>query len=701
MSPDRRPLVSDWLGLGAGRLSVRSGKVELGQRISTAVAEIAHEELTLLRDQIEIAAVCTGASPDEGVTAGSNSVEQSGRAVRLAAATLRRHAMRVAAERLGGRPEDWTLLDGALRGPGSNRALPLLELLRETDLDFPVDPEVELMPPRTRPATPAMRGLTEMVDGRYTFLHDMEWPGMLHARVVRPPVAGARLTEVPADFGTDSDESGIRVVRDGSFLAVAGPREWPVVEAARRLGTACRWSAGGGLPEGSIYASLTQDQAARFLLRNGLPGEGPIPPPPPRPGHAARYECPYALHGALAPSAAMALWDGARLAVTTHSQGIYPLRETIADRLGLAPEQVELTHAPGSGCYGHNGADDAAFEACLIALALPRYPILLQWGREDEHCWEPFCPPQAVELAARTTDAGRIPQLSAEAISGTHSGRPRPGSAGTGYFLAERLRTDPIAPGPPAPNLSREGGMHRNLNPAYAIPDTRLVKNLVAALPHRTSALRCLGAAANVFALESFMDEIARAEGQDPLAFRRAHLEDPRALAVLDRLDDAMQALPSPGRMGGLGIAYAQYKNEKAWVAVCVQLSVSEEARIRLEHAILVADAGRVIDLHGLEAQLEGGFLQGASRALCEEVTWDREGILSRDWDSYPVLRFDNVPKMDVIVLDRPDSPALGAGEATPGPAIAAIANALFDATGLRLRRLPFRPETIRRAALG
>ena len=700
MSPDRHPLVSDWLGLGADQLTVRSGKVELGQRISTAIAEIAHEELTLPRDRIGIAPVRTGASPDEGVTSGSNSVEQSGLAVRLAAATLRHQAMRVAAERMGGRPEDWTLENGALRGPGTNRPLSLLNLLREADLDIPVDPEAELMKPRARPAAPEMRGLAEMVTGRYTFLHDMEWPGMLHARVVRPPRAGAQLANVPAEFGKDPARNGIRSIRDGSFLAVAGPREWPVVEAARRLAAGCSWSAGDHLPEESVYASLTRDQAARLLLRNGLPGEGPIPPPPPRPDRAARYECPYAMHGALAPSAAMARWDGARLAVTTHSQGIHLLRETIAERLGLAPGQVELAYAPGSGCYGHNGADDAAFEASLIAMALPDHPILLQWSREDEHCREPFGPPQAIEFAAWTTDAGRITQLSAEAISGTHSGRPRPGPAGTGYFLAERLRSDPVTPSPPVPNLSREGGMHRNLNPAYVIPDKRLVKNLVAALPHRTSALRCLGAAANIFALESFMDEIAHAEERDPLAFRRAHLDDSRGLAVLDRLEEAVRAIPPPGRTGGRGMAYAQYKNEKAWVAVCVQLSVSEEARIRLDRAIVVADAGRVIDIRGLEAQLEGGFLQGASRALHEEVTWDREGILSRDWDSYPVLRFDNVPRMEVIVLDRPGSPALGAGEATPGPAIAAIANALFDATGLRLRRLPFRPEMIRRAAL-
>ena len=703
MSLDRHPLVSHWLGLRDGRLVVRSGKVDLGQRISTALAEIAHEELTVPRDRIDVAPVRTGTSPDEGMTSGSNSVQESGSAVRLAAATLRREAVRVAAERAGGRPEDWTVEDGMLLGPGTNRPIPLLALLRAADLDVAVDREAQCMPPRARPATPAMRGLAGMVTGRHAFLHDMEWPGMLHARVVRPPHALARLATAPAGVIGEMEASGMHVVRDGSFLAVAGPREWPAVGAAERLGAACRWSSSGGLHETDACAGLEPRNAVRRPVRNGTPEDGPVPPLPAGPDHSARYERPFTLHGALAPSAAMAVWDGTRLAITTHSQGIHPLRESIAESLGLAPDRVEVSHAPGSGCYGHNGADDAAFEAALVAMALRGRPVLLKWSREDEHCWEPFGPPQAVELAAWMDGAGRIARLSAESIGGTFGGRPRPGPdrAGPARLLANRFRHHPVGPNPPSPNMARQGGLHRSLDPAYAIPETRLVKNLVTDLPHRTSALRCLGAAANVFAIESLMDEIARAEGEDPLAFRRAHLEDPRAVAVLDRLGEAMPALPAPGPAGGRGIAYAQYKNAMARVAVCVQLAVSDDARIRLDRAMLVVDAGRVVDRHGLEAQIEGGFLHGASWALYEEVSWDRDGIVSRDWHSYPVLRFDDVPEMEVIVLDRRDAAAVGAGEAASGPAVAAIANALFDATGLRMRRLPLTAGAIRRAALG
>ncbi len=701
MSLDRHPQVSDWLGLQDGHLVIHTGKVDLGQRISTALAEIAHEELTVPHDRIVIAPVRTGRSPDEGMTSGSNSVEQSGTAIRFASATLRARAMQRAAERMGGQPGEWRLDAGAVHGPGSNRPIPLLDLLEEADLECPVDLQAEWMPPRRSPAAPPMRGLAAMVCGRYEFLHDMELPGMLHARMIRPPHARARLADAPETIIAELEAQGIHVIRDGSFLAVAGPLEWPVVRAVERLGTACRWASGGGLPDGCIFAELRQDNAIRLPVRNGEPGRGPVPPLPPGPDHAARYQRPFTLHGALAPSAGMARWNGERLAVTTHSQGIYVLRESIAESLGLAMDQVELTYAPGSGCYGHNGADDAAFEAVLVAMALPDRPVLLKWSREDEHCWEPFGPPQAVELAAWTDGKGRILRFSAEAISGTYRGRPRagPGRAGPANLLANRFRRDSIPPGPPKPNMSRQGGMHRNLHPAYAIPETRFVKNLVVDLPHRTSALRCLGAAANVFAIESFMDEIAHAEGLDPLALRRAHLDDPRAVALLDSLDDAVQELPLPGSMAGRGFAYSQYKNAMARVAVCVDLSVSEDATVRLDRAVLVADAGRVIDLHGLKSQIEGGFLQGASWALHEEVTWDRDGIQTRDWLSYPVLRFDNIPLMDVIVLDDPDTRSVGAGEAASGPAVAAIANALFDATGIRLRRLPFTADAIRQAA--
>lgn len=700
MSLDAYPLVSDWLRFDGDTLVVRTGKVDIGQRISTALAGIAHTELTVPLTAITVAPVRTGDSPDEGITSGSNSIEQSGHAIRMAAATLRDAIVGLVATRMGGDPGDWTVQDGTVTGPGTNRPIPLADLAADMDLAFPVDPNAIL---RDAPAVAVpMLGMADLVTGRYQFVHDIDLPGMVHARVVRPSHIRARLEGISDKITDRLEHEGLHIHRDGSFLAVSGVGEWAVIKGAQRLANACTWDTGDGLPEGEIFARLTTDNAARYVVKNSTPVEEDVPAPLANPSFTARYERPFTMHGALAPSAALATWDGTRLRITSHSQGIYPLRQSIAESLDLPLDNVIVTHGPGSGCYGHNGADDAAFEAALIAMTRKDTPVLLKWSRDDEHAWEPYSPATAVDVAAETDASGQITGYSAEAIGGTFRGRPRPGPdrAGPAKLIANWVRSDAIPAQAAKPNWNRHGGLHRNLDPIYAIPETRLVKNLVQNMPHRTSALRCLGATANVFALESSIDDIARDQETDPIAFRKAHLTDARAIAVLDRLERAMGEHPAQGDMGGRGIAYAQYKNAMTRVGVCVDIEVSEQADVRLKHAIIVADAGRVVDTDGLAAQLEGGFLQGASWALYEGVTWDRDGITSRDWDSYPVLRFDNVPTIEVIVMDGADHKSVGAGEASPGPTVAAIANAVFDASGLRLRRMPFTADAITTAAL-
>ncbi|MEM9552328.1 MAG: molybdopterin cofactor-binding domain-containing protein, partial [Pseudomonadota bacterium] len=684
-----------------GKLLVRTGKVDIGQRISTALLGIVQHELTLPAALIDMQPVRTGVSPDEGMTSGSNSVEQSGHAIRLSAATLRARALTHIADRLGGDSQDWALKNGELTGPGTNRPLPLLDIVAEIDLDMPIDPNVTpavAMAARDIP----MRGLPELVRGSYRFLHDLELPGMVHARVVRPPHANARLRAICGGVLSTLETEGIRIIRDGSFLAVAGSIEWPLVQAAQRLHRACEWDLGGGLDETDVFSNLTQANAIRLVVKDATPtSDAPIPPALSRQTHAARYERPFTMHGALAPSAACATWDGKTLHVTTQSQGVYVLRDSIAESLNLDPDNIILTFAPGSGCYGHNGADDAAFEASLVAMALPDTPVLLKWTREDEHAWEPYGPASATELAAVVEPDGQLNALSAEAIGGTFRGRPRTGSnqAGPARLLANHFREDPIGPHPSLPNMNRHGGLHRNLASIYDIPDTRLVKNLVPRMPLRTSALRCLGAALNVFALESFLDEIAREMGKDPFAVRRAHLTDVRAIEVLDRLETELRRIPL-GAGAGRGIAFAQYKNAMTRVGASVDLTVSDTAEIALKRIVLIADAGRIVDRDGLTAQLEGGALQAASWALFEAVTWDRDGVTSRDWDTYPVLRFSNVPRIDVTLLNQPDCKSLGAGEASPGPVLAAIANAVYDLTGLRARRLPITPDALTSLAL-
>ena len=465
---------------------------------------------------------------------------------------------------------------------------------------------------------------------------------------------------------------------------------------------------GDGLDPADPYERLVANERVSLPVVEGVPRHAPVraladPPEGAVITRTARFEKPYRMHGSIGPSAALAVQQDGCLSVWTHSQGIYVLRASLAEALDLDVGSIRVTHVPGAGCYGHNGADDAAFEAALIARAIPDTPVLLKWSREDEHAWAPYGTAAVMDLSASLDEAGSVVAWSHETYSDTYAMRPRPGpnQAGAARLLASRYLAQSLAPMVPQPNMGRHVGIHRNLDPLYAFPEPRLVKHLVHDLPLRTSALRSLGAYGNVFAIESFMDELAEAAGVDPIAFRLRHLTDERATAVLVAVAEWLRRTEGDGNPGhGRGVAFAQYKNLVTYAAVAVELEVTDAAEVRLHRAVIAADAGQVVDPNGLTAQLEGGLLQAASWTLYEQVTYDRDGITSRDWDSYPILRFDNIPEIETVLIDRPGAPFLGAGEATAGPTAGAIANAIKDATGLRLRHLPFTPDAIRAAAL-
>jgi CO/xanthine dehydrogenase Mo-binding subunit len=361
---------------------------------------------------------------------------------------------------------------------------------------------------------------------------------------------------------------------------------------------------------------------------------------------------------------------------------------------------IRVIHVPGAGCYGHNAADDATLDAALLAREIAPRPLLLTWSREDEHAWEPYGPAMIMELQASLDGAGNVIQWNHETFSDTHIKRIRERVVGKSAMLAAWHRAEPLAPPNPGPNMTVNGGIHRNAAPLYAFPEQRVIKHRVYDMPLRVSALRSLGAYANVFAIESFMDELAHAAGIDPLTFRLNHLQDPRACAVLEQAAETADwgnVIKAEGR--GQGLAVARYKNSKCYAAVAIELTVDDYGQIRLERAVIAADSGQVVDPEGLRNQLEGGLLQAASWTLKEQVTFDSRGITSRDWDSYPILRFDEVPDIETVLIERPDHPYLGSGEGTMGPTPAAIANAVYDAVGLRLRQIPFTPEQVRQMA--
>lgn len=709
-SLDKQPGLDQWLAITAdGKVVVRSGKVDIGQRISTALAAIAAEELDVALDRIEMAQVETGVSPDEGVTSGSNSMQDSGQAIRLAAATARRHLIAQAAERLDVDAATLDLSDGLIRARDTNRSVTYWDLQGDQPFDIDIDPAAEVKAPDAyvEVGTPQnARGLAELVTGTSEFVHDMVRPGMLHARIVRPPHYHARLRSLDEAACERIEASGVRIVRDGSHLAVAGADEYATVKAAERLAAAAVWDMKGGLPTADIYDSMKTNERISLPVADGIPQREPAPPLPDPPDGAAltlmaRYEKPYHMHGSLGPSAALAQTEGDTIHIWTHSQGIYVLREALADGLGMAQEDLHIVHVPGAGCYGHNGADDVAVDAALVARALPGTPILLKWTREDEHAWEPYSTCMAMEVQASVDADGKVVAWSQESFGDTFMMRPRNSPPGEGARRLLPLRyiengaDDPVA----QPAMRYHVGIHRNLDPLYNFPDPRLIKNLVRGLPLRTSALRTLGGFANVYAIECFLDELAEAAGIDPVAFRLNHLDDVRARDVVQATADGLNRSAKPkGR--GRGIGFAQYTNSKAYSAVGVELEVGDDAAIKLHRAVVAVDAGQVVDPDGLIMQSEGGFIQAASWALHEEVTFDRDGVTSRDWESYPILRFDNVPEIETVLMDRPGDPYLGAGEAVSGPAGAAIANAIYDATGLRLRRMPFTPDAIRNAAM-
>jgi CO/xanthine dehydrogenase Mo-binding subunit len=413
----------------------------------------------------------------------------------------------------------------------------------------------------------------------------------------------------------------------------------------------------------------------------------------------ARYRRAYQMHGAIGPSCAVGLFDNGALTVWTHSQGVYPLRAALAELTGLAPDKVRCIQVEGAGCYGHNGADDAGADAALLALALPGRPVRVQWMREQEHTWEPYGSAMLTEARAALDGNGRIVAWDYTVRSTSHATRP----GGAGNLAAAWRRARPIAQPAPKPLPLPEGGGHRNAAPLYAIPKARVTYDFVPAMPLRVSALRGLGAYMNIFSIESFIDELALAAGADPVDFRLRHLEDRRAREVVTAAAERFAWSTFDRDYGrGRGFAFARYKNLAAYLALAVEVALDHASgRVRLVRAVAAVDSGEVVNSDGIKNQIEGGILQSASWTLHESVAFDRTRIRSRDWSSYPILRFSGAPdSVEILVIDRPGEPFLGTGEAAQGPTAAAITNAVANAAGVRLRDIPLTAARVK-AAIG
>ena len=697
------PRLSQWLSLARpGEVQVFTGKAELGQGILTALQLIAADELDLPLHAVRVHSASTARGPDEGVTSGSLSVQHSGSALRHACAELRCLALQRAAQRFGVAVGDIGVTDGQLHAAG--RALgDYGSLLTDADLDVEFQGLWAPKPASQRRlighAHPARLDLADKVFGRARFIHDLRLPGLQHGRVLRAPTLTSTLAAWPP-AGLADLPPGVRCWADGRFVAVLATTERQADTVAERLRTQLVWQAGDALPDAQDLPALLRSAPhdSTVTAQRGDPDW-------PADGlqHQAAYFKPYLAHASIGPSCALAQWDGRTLTVWTHSQGIHNLRDDLVLALShepqpLAPDQIVIHHVEGAGCYGHNGADDVAFDAVLMALAHPGPPVRVLWSRADELTHSPFGSAHAVELRARLDGEGRITHWQHQLWANGYSSRP--GRARTPTLLAASERALATAlPLPINPPLAAGGGADRNAVPAYELPNLKVVNHRLTVMPLRTSAMRALGAFANVFAIESFMDELAQRAGADPLDFRRRHLSDPRALAVLDTVVARSAWWPRRATAGegvGQGLAWARYKNSGAWCAVLAQVQVTQQLRVlKLDLAV---DVGMVVDRDGVINQIEGGAIQATSWALKEQVGFDRDRITSTDWTTYPVLRFSDVPEVQVHLIDRPDEAPLGAGEAAQGPVAAALANAVADALGVRVRSLPLNADNLLRA---
>jgi nicotinate dehydrogenase subunit B len=693
---DANPELDRWVGFPApGKVTVLTGRVELGQGVLTAMAQIAADELDVAIERITIRSGDTEKAPNEGYTAGSQSIQFGGVAMRQACADVRALFLDQAAKVLGCKANDLSIRDGSIYRNGASTGQDYWTLAGAVDLTTKATGggvSKRVIDLKSIGKSSARLDLPAKIFGESVFIHDMQINGMVHARVVRQPNRGASIGSVDENAIRRAAKGPIEFIRNGNFLAILGDEETAVEAAGVAAVNHVKWH--------YVEAPTPTQQEASWLLQRpvlervfGAPDAGN---PQDRERFESTYTRGYLAHASISPSCGLALYNDAKLTVWTHCQGVYPLRAALAKTLKLEPTSIIVHHVQGSGCYGHNGADDAAADAAIIAMQKPGQPIRVRWRREEEFIYEPKTPAMIVKIRALLDEVGRPADWTQEIWSPTHNLRP---GAGGNLLGALALPNPPPEPPPNDVPEANGGGATRNAEPLYDIPTKRILHHLVTETPVRTSALRGLGAMPNVFALECCIDELAERAGKDPVEYRLSITADLRARAVIEKVATmARWKGGAPGGAGtGRGIAFARYKNRAAYSAVVVELSVDEE--IRLHHVWCATDAGLVINPDGVINQLEGGIIQSASWVLKEQVRFDN-GVASFDWETYPVLKFSEVPEIEIALLNTKNEVPLGVGEVTAGPTAAAIGNAVSHALGARIRDLPLTRERIMAALL-
>ncbi len=698
-------MLDGWIRINAnGRVTIHTGKCEIGQGILTALAQIAADELDVAYERIEMVSADTARTPDEGMTAGSLSVENSGTALRFACAEARGLLLAAAAQKLNVAVDKLSVADGAISA--SPVRVTYWDLVKDINLKREATAVAKPKPPSQHTVigkSVPRRDLPAKVTGGAAYVQDMRLPGMVFGRVVRPSSYRAQLVSVD-EAAAKALPGVVAVMRDGNFIAVAAEREEQAIKAAALLRASAKWNETPDLPPGgaALYEHLKKMPSRDMVINTKAPaaaGGGKVT------SVEAEYTRPFQAHGSIGPSCAVAQFKDGKFTVWTHSQGVFPLRTDLAKALKTPIANVTCTHVEGSGCYGHNGADDVACDAALLARATNGRPVKLQWMREDEFGWAPFGSAMVMKMQAQLDEAKNIVNWQHETWSHPHSTRPTSNPAGS-FVLGGWHLADPAPPAVPNNSPQPSGAADRNAVPLYDFLRQNILLHYITDMPVRTSALRTLGAYSNVFALESFIDETALAAGVDPVEFRLRHMKNPRARAVIELA--AQKAGWKPNAKGnstgneskGRGIAFAQYKNLACYCAVVAEVAVDRNGNVRVTRAVSTVDAGLAVNPDGIINQIEGGIIQAASWTMMEQVKFDRQRITTRSWADYPIFTFNDVPAVEVHIINMPNERPLGVGEGSQGPTAAAIANAIANATGKRLRDLPFTADKVRRATV-
>jgi nicotinate dehydrogenase subunit B len=682
----RNPNINAWLQvLPDGKIKVFTGKLELGQGIRIAMAQMAAEELDMEPSMVEVSLAETGITPDEGYTAGSGSIDNSAMSVRYASAAARKKLLDLAAVKLNVPAEQLVLANARIAAP-SGKTISFAELLAGKQITDKVTQPVTLKSKdkyRFVGKSILRQDITDMVRASPVYVQDLRFQGMVHARIVRPPVYGARLISYNENEVRSKVPAFLKLVVNGSFMGVVAKDEFSAIQCQRILKNSSKWS------EPQNIAPAAHTELSKFLKslpskQDSLKEKGKVNLNE-ETGytiHKAEYFKPYIMHGSIGPSCSVAFYDQQMLHIWSHSQGVYPLQTTIQNMTGLPLEQIHIKGVPGSGCYGHNGADDVAGDAALLAIAFPGKHIRVQWSREEEHGWEPYGSAMIMALEARMDGNGKISDWKHTLWSDTHGARPA-GNANS--LLPAHYLEKPFT----GRSNGFSGGAYRNSEPYYSFPNQKVDVHFFEG-PLRVSALRSLGAYANIFAIECFMDELAEKAKKDPFEFRLMHLDDPRAKAVVSRLRELIKGGEKQG--SSIGIGFSRYKNTASYCAVAARLRITDSKSVQVEKMWAVIDPGEVINPDGIINQTEGGMIQAASWTLQEEVKFDTQKVTSLNWDAYPIFRFNQVPETEVVLIDNPAEGPMGAGEAAQGPAGAAIVNAVSKALGKRVRELPVLP---------